>query len=572
MTLLEMGLSGALLIAATVLLRTLALNRLPKRTFLTLWWIALARLLVPFSLPSPLSVFALRPAKPEVQSAAAFPAHPAVGTIPVRHVPGAVAPAGQGSALPVLPLVWLVGGCVLALCFAAAYLHFRRSFRTALPVHTDFAGAWCAQHPLRRTVCIRQSDRIRAPLTYGVLHPVILIPSTTDWQDTAALEYAFAHELVHIRRFDGVTKLLLAAALCLHWWNPFVWALYFLANRDLELSCDEAVVRAAGRDVRADYARTLLAMAERQRCCAPFGSHFSMNAMEERIVAIMKTRKSSTVVTLVACALVICITTAFATTAPSSHPKTSDAPAADTQPDALEVTYTTMQEQTLQSYVDPDDGKTYYSWDDGESWTPMTDEEFAEQYPTPDIEWWTPEEYEAWLENEKAELQSIIGSQSYTPSTGWFTWTQEKVDETIAQYEQTLQDLRNGMMISKTYTIEGEPLDCMVSYSAADIASGKDGDGITYVFSDATGDSEEGDGLSFSDYFAQYAAFGLTYQESEDGAVRDLYYNGKLVGMFVDAAPDGGVFTFESTTPGGIDVRTVYDDAGEAIGLEEIHA
>ncbi len=90
---------------------------------------------------------------------------------------------------------------------------------------------------------IRQSDRIAALLTYGVLRPVVLIPKQTDWTDETRLKVILTHEFVHIRRFDTLTKLLLAAALCIHWFNPFVWVMYVLANRDIELSCDETVVR-----------------------------------------------------------------------------------------------------------------------------------------------------------------------------------------------------------------------------------------------------------------------------------------------------------------------------------------
>lgn len=65
---------------------------------------------------------------------------------------------------------------------------------------------------------------------------------STDLENTKMLQYVFAHEYVHIRRFDSITKLVLITALCMHWFNPLVWAMYVLANRDIELSCDEAVI------------------------------------------------------------------------------------------------------------------------------------------------------------------------------------------------------------------------------------------------------------------------------------------------------------------------------------------
>ena len=132
-------------------------------------------------------------------------------------------------------------------------------------------------------------------------------------------------------------------------------------------------------------------------------------------------------------------------------------------------TATTEEEETLMSYVDPKDGKTYYSFDNGKTFTPMTDAEFEQAYPTPNIEWWTYDEYKAWLENEKKTLQEMVGEQGYTNTQGWFTWTQEMVDETIADYESILEDIKNGIMYSKS--VDGEE-DVMVSYNRMDVVLG----------------------------------------------------------------------------------------------------
>ena len=86
------------------------------------------------------------------------------------------------------------------------------------------------------------------------------MPKKTDWTDETALRYVLEHEFVHIQRFDVLSKLLLIAAVCVHRFNPLVWVMYVLANRDLELSCDETVLRRFGGDVRAAYARVLIRM------------------------------------------------------------------------------------------------------------------------------------------------------------------------------------------------------------------------------------------------------------------------------------------------------------------------
>ena len=144
------------------------------------------------------------------------------------------------SALPVI-IVWLTGMCACSLIFLIVYLKCYREFKTSLPARNDSTMRWLQEHELRRTVQIRQSDRIQAPLTYGVFRPVILLPKSINWTDEAGLKAILTHEFTHVRRFDSLAKLVLTAAVCVHWFNPLVWVMYALANRDIELACDEAV-------------------------------------------------------------------------------------------------------------------------------------------------------------------------------------------------------------------------------------------------------------------------------------------------------------------------------------------
>ena len=129
----------------------------------------------------------------------------------------------------------------------------------------------------------------------------------------------------------------------------------------------------------------------------------------------------------------------------------------------------TVEEESVVSYVNPDDGKTYYSFDDGKTFEPLTDAEFEARYPTPDIEWWTYDAYKAWLDQEKVQLQSMLGEKAWTNSDGAFVWTQEKIDETIALYEEILADIKNGVLYSKT--VDGQE-DVMMSCNPLDQAMG----------------------------------------------------------------------------------------------------
>jgi len=194
--------------------------------------------------------------------------------------------------VPLLPVFWATGASLCAVFFLICYLKCLREFRTALPVTEDYAAEWLTQHPLKRTISIRQSDKISAPLTYGLFRPVILLPKKTDWTNRTRLDYVLYHEFTHIRRFDLPAKLVMIATLCLHWFNPFVWAMYVFFNRDLELSCDDLVVKHFG-ETKSDYAKTLIGMEERKNYGTPLCNHFSKNAIEERITAIMKSKKTT---------------------------------------------------------------------------------------------------------------------------------------------------------------------------------------------------------------------------------------------------------------------------------------
>lgn len=565
-SILEMSLAGGVMIAAVIAVRALTLKRLPKRTFPVLWYAALARLLVPLSLPCTLSVFTLwerlseAPAAAEPVTVSVPAVVPAAPVAPVYAPPppavNAPPPVAVGAPVSfsingetVAILLWLLGVIVCAAFFTVVYLRSRREFNQSLPLENDFVRSWLDGHRLRRKISLRQSDRIGAPLTYGVLRPVILMPKCTDWDDGEAVKYVLEHEFAHVRRFDAAGKLLLTAAVCLHWFNPLVWGMYVLANRDLELACDESVLRRLGRETRAEYAMTLIRMAEAEgkNGPAPLCSGFGKSAVEERITAIMKMKKTSLAALLVAAGLVVGVTTVFATSA-----ATADKEELDRRANAKAVT----DAQTVMSIIG-EDGKTWYSTDGGKTW--ISQEEFDAAYPETEVEWWTYDEYAAWLENEKIELQDMLGERGWTPSRGWFVWTQKEIDATVAMYEDILEQIGRGVKVSKT--VNGSE-DTMLMQSPYDILLG-------------IGESEP-----TAEDFAEYEQFGLEWREAE----KALYYKGERVRYFIDGAEldVGMAVRFEyadAELRGDIDVRAVrsrvdngdgsYDPTGPLLRLEK---
>ena len=318
MSLLQRSFSGAVLILAVLLLRALFLHRLPKRTFSALWEIAMLRLLLPYSVPSALSIHSLlRRALPSL-----------------RHFEGTAALPGGGFAKTVpqgtvfaCSLIWYTGMAICLVVFAVSYLCCLRELKTALPVADAYVTGWLNAHPLRRRITAKHSDRFFSPLVYGLFRPCILLPDHMDRNDTEALSYILMHEYLHIRRFDSTRKLLAALTLCVHWFNPAVWIWYVYYNRDMELTCDELVLRQTGGDIRASYAQTLIRFEEQKRSYLTPGNCFSKNATEERIVAIMKTKKNTLHAAVTGCAAIALTALVFATSG------TASAGTADALPD-----------------------------------------------------------------------------------------------------------------------------------------------------------------------------------------------------------------------------------------------
>jgi len=566
-----MSFAGAVIILVILVIRSLALHRLPKNLFLILWKIALIRLLIPYYLPFDFSIYSLSNKlfnKTNLFSTSKlFEANEAANNLPaIRRamtVPGGV-PISSAPELPaqlqnqgmadadILLIIWLAGTLVCAVFFISNYIVCRRKFSESLPLNNEYTEQWLDGHRLRiRSIEIRRYDRISAPLTYGVLHPVILMPKAAECISADSLEYVLEHEYVHIRRFDAALKLVLTAALCIHWFNPLVWVMYIIANRDIELSCDEAVINRLSDKcgtcpgTKSAYAMTLISMEEAKIGLTPFCNNFSKNSIEERIIAIMKMKKTSMAALLAAAGIIVGVTSAFATSA--ANPEDTQASGISQAAESLK------QDFTLTSYTDSKDGKTYYTIYDGENPRTMSADEFESEYPSSLFEWWTADEFSEWLENEKKDLKSAVGGKYWTPSTGWREWTQEEVDRAIAQYEQTLEDIKNGLKVSKPIVSEYGTDDAVAitmygfndDYAVS--AEAKD-----YMAEDAYSREYEKELLS------EYKKFGLTYDEEKN----TMYFNGKLVRYFNDGVDieNGTISVYDYINESGVvDVYTVRE-------------
>ncbi|MCL2406232.1 MAG: M56 family metallopeptidase [Defluviitaleaceae bacterium] len=344
-------------------IRKLAINNIPKFVFVAVWVILGIRLVMPFAAPVHMPFIndmanarfiSLWSQEVDISPytstfrglTAAYTSSPAAGKIADIILPqlsedvGNIAPLPstaesglylyghalseyvthhtQESALTIniryiFFAIWLVGMLVFALYFIINHYRFRQEMRDSTPIECDILPRqlWKSHIPAVSTLCptlrnvqIRHSHKISSPVTYGLFRPVILMPSTTNWRDEKQLNYVLAHEYVHIHRYDCVWKALFAVVLCIHWFNPFVWVMFFLANRDIELSCDEAVIKLFKHSPRTAYALVLLDMAESSSQLAIQYNGFSKFAIEERIHAMIANKKKSALATILMVGLV----------------------------------------------------------------------------------------------------------------------------------------------------------------------------------------------------------------------------------------------------------------------------
>ena len=184
-----------------------------------------------------------------------------------------------------------------------------------------------------------------APLTFGAARPTVVVPPELDG---GALECVLVHEAVHARRRDNLWHYGMAAALIVYWWNPAVWLMSRLLRRDIELACDRAAVKRLGAARRAEYAQTLVALATASDGPA-FCQTFGRKAAEERIISVMKFKKTTIFGVVLSLVLVAGVTAAFASApkAPDEDSTTSTAPAIGIQSVQLDAESGNVTEYTV---------------------------------------------------------------------------------------------------------------------------------------------------------------------------------------------------------------------------------
>lgn len=156
--------------------------------------------------------------------------------------------------LGILGLLWLIVVALFVAYGIYSYVKCRMLVRTAV-IARDITSA---THKEKASASVWECDRIPSPFVLGIIRPRIYIPFRMPKQEQA---YILAHEQCHIRRLDPLWKLIAFLLLAVYWWNPLVWCAFFYLVRDMEMSCDEAVIEQFGNEIKQGYSNSLLSFA-----------------------------------------------------------------------------------------------------------------------------------------------------------------------------------------------------------------------------------------------------------------------------------------------------------------------
>ena len=291
----NMSISASWLVLAVLILR-FVLKKAPKWINVLLWGIVAIRLICPFSFESTLSL---------IPSAETIPLNIGMDTTPtinsgISAINNAVNPIISQSNTPmagasvnllqitigIYEYIWIFGMIALALYTAISYWRLRRKVDTAVRYKDN----------------IFQSENVSFPFVLGIIKPRIYLPFKMNGQ---YLEYVVAHEQAHICRKDHWWKPLGFLLLMIHWFNPLMWLAYVLLCRDIELACDEKVIKELGNEQRGDYTQALVACSVNRRMIGACPLAFGEVSVKERVKSVMNYKKPAFWVIIIS--VIVCV-------------------------------------------------------------------------------------------------------------------------------------------------------------------------------------------------------------------------------------------------------------------------
>ena len=327
---LNLSLGAIPLMLVLLLLRAALKKRLPRKVFYIAWALVFIRLVIPFSPASEASIFNFLPHGSVIEREAGtavvfvenngetvnFPVLAREDENPLVDLPSESSSEGESPRPAVVKspvdrnlifgAVWGFGAVALLLFGVGGYF--------AVLSKLKFESV-----PYVKNVLL--SEMFKTPVVCGLIKPKIVLPLTLDTEDEAKLASVLSHECTHIRRGDNFWRLLAAFTLYIHWFNPLVWVCYCAFIRDMEVSCDEAVLAAAKSDIRSEYAESLISLADGGTSPLYGGAlAFGESGIKERVERIMNFKKAKLLIIIICFAAIAALAAVFLTN-PSAKPE-----------------------------------------------------------------------------------------------------------------------------------------------------------------------------------------------------------------------------------------------------------
>lgn len=303
LTIVNMSISASWIVLAVLLLRLL-LGKAPKWVTVLLWGIVAVRLICPFTVESVMSLIpsaeTISPGilieQPEINTG--FPVINNTLNPIIQESTVTIAPEKSVNTLKLLVLIfskiWFAGIVLLLAYTAISYWRVKRKTGTAVLLRDN----------------IYQSETVVSPFVLGIIKPKIYLPFNISEQD---MEHVIAHEQAHIRRKDHIWKPLGFLLLTLHWFNPLMWLGYVLLCRDIELACDEKVIKELNTEQKADYSQALLTCSVNRRMIAACPLAFGEVGVKDRVKSVLNYKKPAFWIIVVAIAASIAVAVCFLT-------------------------------------------------------------------------------------------------------------------------------------------------------------------------------------------------------------------------------------------------------------------
>lgn len=290
---LNMSLTASYVIVFVIIIRLL-LKKIPKIYSYVLWFAVLFRLICPFSFDS---LFSLIPKSVNIPQDIAYSPKPEInsGIAAIDSAVNNVLPPPLNAAASANPMqiwiaigeaIWLIGIAVLIIYSVYATVKLYRNLRFAKHLEDN----------------IYIINGYKTPFVFGIVNPKIYLPNHLTESEKS---YVLLHEQTHIKRLDHIVKLAFFIVTCIHWFNPLVWIAFYLMGEDMELSCDEKVVKQMGNSIKKEYSSSLLSMSTGRRILGGSPIAFGENNTEGRIKNILNYKKPSLWVLIVVSIVIV---------------------------------------------------------------------------------------------------------------------------------------------------------------------------------------------------------------------------------------------------------------------------